>query len=38
RGDLPSPRPFFRRTRGDPRINAFFFVAMASETTISLNH
>lgn len=37
RGDLPSPRPFFRRARGDPRINAFFLVAMASETTISLN-
>lgn len=37
-GDLPSPRPFFRRTRGDPCIKAFFLLAMASETTISFNH
>lgn len=34
RGDLPSPRPFFRRTRGDSCIKAFFWLAMATETTI----
>ncbi|XP_018396161.1 PREDICTED: hornerin-like [Cyphomyrmex costatus] len=38
RGYLPSPRPFFHRTRGDPCIKAFFLLAMASETTISFNH
>ena len=38
RGYLPSPRPFFHRTRGDPCIKAFFLLAMALETTISFNH
>ncbi|XP_011065481.1 PREDICTED: P17/29C-like protein DDB_G0287399 [Acromyrmex echinatior] len=37
RGYLPSPRPFFHRTRGDPCIKAFFLLAI-SETTISFNH
>lgn len=38
RGDSPSPRPFFRRVRGDLYIKGLFLVAMASETTISLTH
>lgn len=35
---LPSPRPFFRRMRGDPCIKPFFLLAMAPETIISFNH
>ena len=38
RGDSPSPRPFFHHVRGDLYIKALFWVAKASETTISLTY